>query len=363
MKIELKEISIRELSQGYIDSSEEGVRAYNGKLDIRPAYQREFIYNPKQRDAVITTIIKNFPLNVMYWAEREDNSEVPYEIIDGQQRTISICQYISGEFAYDFRYFHNLTDIEKEKILSYKLMIYVCSGNDKEKLDWFQTINIAGEELTEQELRNAVYSGTWVSDAKRYFSKTSCAAYMIAKDYLSGSCIRQDYLETAIKWINNNNVESYMAKHQHDQNANELWLYFQSVVNWVKSTFLNYRREMKGIAWGELYNKYCKEKVDTAKLEKEISELMEDSDVTNKKGIYFYVFDKQERNLNIRAFDNNMKRSVYEKQKGVCLKCGEKFDIDDMEADHITPWSKGGRTIAENCQMLCRKCNREKGGI
>ncbi len=313
MKIELKEISIRELSQGYIDSSEEGVRAYNGKLDIRPAYQREFIYNPKQRDAVITTIIKNFPLNVMYWAEREDNSEVPYEIIDGQQRTISICQYISGEFAYDFRYFHNLTEIEKEKILSYKLMIYVCSGNDKEKLDWFQTINIAGEELTEQELRNAVYSGTWVSDAKRYFSKTSCAAYMIAKDYLSGSCIRQDYLETAIKWINNNNVESYMAKHQHDQNANELWLYFQSVVNWVKSTFLNYRREMKGIAWGELYNKYCKEKVDTAKLEKEISELMEDSDVTNKKGIYFYVFDKQERNLNIRAFDKQVNDKTLKK--------------------------------------------------
>ena len=170
MKIELREVSVRELTKGYKDSGNNGVVGYGGKLDIRPPYQREFIYKEKQRDAVITTITQDFPLNVMYWADRGDGT---YEVIDGQQRTISICQYVTGDFAYMFRYFHNLTDDEKEQILNYKLMVYICTGTDSEKLKWFQTINIAGEKLTEQELRNAVYSGPWVSDAKRYFSKNA----------------------------------------------------------------------------------------------------------------------------------------------------------------------------------------------
>ena len=183
MNIELKEITVGELTNGYEDNEENGVIGYNGKLDIRPPYQREFIYKDKQRDAVINTITKKFPLNVMYWAVREDRS---YEVIDGQQRTISVCQYINGDFAYMFKYFHNLQKDEKEKILNYKLMVYICSGTDSEKLEWFKTINIAGEKLTDQELRNAVYSGSWVTDAKRYFSKNSCAAYGIGSDYLKG---------------------------------------------------------------------------------------------------------------------------------------------------------------------------------
>ena len=359
MKIELKEITVRDLTNGYEDNEEGGVIGYGGKLDIRPPYQREFIYKDKQRDAVVETVIKEFPLNVMYWAVREDGS---YEVIDGQQRTISMCQYVSGDFAYMLRYFHNLEKDEQEQILNYKLMIYLCSGTDSEKLEWFKTINIAGEKLTDQELRNAVYSGSWVSDAKRYFSKNGCAAYGLGGDYLNGSAIRQDYLETAIKWISDDNIEHYMAKNQNDPNANELWLYFQAVISWVKATFPKYRKEMKGTEWGFLYNEFKDKKLDSKKLEVEITKLMQDDDITKKKGIYTYVLNGKEKYLNIRAFSSNQKRESYERQEGVCVECKEHFEIAEMEADHITPWHEGGKTNAENCQMLCREDNRRKSG-
>ncbi|NLH61678.1 MAG: DUF262 domain-containing protein [Ignavibacteriales bacterium] len=359
MNIELKETTVRELINGYEDKEEEGVTGYGGKLDIRPPFQREFIYKDKQRDAVIDTITKDYPLNVMYWAVREDGN---FEVIDGQQRIISICQYVEGDFAFKNRYFHNLQNDEREQILSYKLMVYFCSGSDSEKLEWFKTINIAGEKLTDQELRNAVYSGPWVSDAKRYFSKNNCAAYGLGGDYLSGSPIRQDFLETTIRWISKDNIENYMAEHQHEPNASELWLYYQSVINWVRAVFPVYRKEMKGVAWGFLYNEFGNKKFDTKKLEKEIVRLMQDEDVTNKKGIYEYLLTKNEKYLNIRAFSDNHKREAYERQAGVCVKCKKKFEIDDMEADHITPWHEGGKTISVNCQLLCKEDNRRKGG-
>jgi len=359
MNIELKEITIRELTTGYQDNEENGVVGYDGKLDIRPPFQREFIYKDKQRDAVINTITKNFPLNVMYWAVREDGN---FEVIDGQQRTISICQFVEGDFAFNNRYFHNLQKDEQEQILNYKLMVYFCSGTDSEKLEWFKTINIAGEKLTDQELRNAVYSGSWVSDAKRYFSKTGCPVYGIGGDYLNGSAIRQDYLETAIKWISNDQIERYMAKNQREPNANELWLYFQSVINWVKAVFPYYRKEMKGLEWGFFFNEFKSIRFDSVKLEKQISDLMQDEDVTNKKGIYEYVLTGKDRFLNIRAFSENQKREAYEKQKGICAICGERFELSEMEADHITPWREGGKTSADNCQMLCKDDNRRKSG-
>lgn len=359
MNIELKEITVRELTNGYEDNEEGGVIGFGGKLDIRPPYQREFIYKDKQRDAVIDTITKEFPLNVMYWAVRENGN---FEVIDGQQRTISISQFVEGDFAFNNRYFHNLQEDEKEQILNYKLMVYLCSGTDSEKLEWFKTINIAGEKLTDQELRNAVYSGSWVSDAKRYFSKNGCPAYGMGSDYLNGSPIRQDYFETTIKWKSDNSIEHYMAKNQNEPNANELWLYFQSVINWVKIVFPNYRREMKGIDWGFLYNKYKDQKFDSKKLEEQITELMLDEDVQNKKGVYSYVLTGKEKYLNIRAFSDKQKRESYEKQKGICVECKEHFEIEEMEADHITPWHEGGKTTAENCQMLCREDNRRKSG-
>lgn len=357
MKIELKEISVRDLTKGYIDNDENGVVGFDGKLDIRPPYQREFVYDEKERNAVINTLQKNFPLNVMYWAVREDGN---FEVIDGQQRTISICQYVNGDFSINGLAFHNLPSDKQEQILNYTLMVYYCSGTDSEKLDWFETINIAGKVLTNQELRNAVYSGSWVSDAKRYFSKNSRPK--IGDEYLSGSANRQEYLETAIDWISSGNIKEYMSQNQHEPNANNLWLYFQSVINWVKTTFPKYRKEMKGIKWGFLYNEFKDKKFESTKLEEEITTLMLDEDVNNKKGIYYYVLTRKEKHLNIRAFSDNQKREAYERQKGICPVCTEHYEIEEMEGDHITPWHLGGKTNADNCQMLCKEDNRRKSG-
>lgn len=364
MKIELKAIKIRALTNGYEDNEEDGVVGFGNKLDIRPPYQREFIYNDKQRDAVINTITKDFPLNVMYWAVRGDGK---YEIIDGQQRTISICQYVNNDFSINGLAFHNLTKDNQEQILDYELMVYFCEGSDSEKLEWFKTINIAGEKLTDQELRNAVYSGSWVTDAKKYFSKTKCVAYQVGSDYLNGSPIRQDYLETAIKWISNSQIKDYMSKHHHDPNASALWIYFQSVISWIEAVFpkkynKNRKKFMKGVDWGTIFNQYKDEILNADKLEKEIAKLILDDDVNKKSGIYPYTLTRNEKYLSIRSFTDSMKQKVYEKQKGICTKCREYFEINEMEADHITPWHEGGKTIEENCQMLCKECNRRKSG-
>jgi HNH endonuclease/Protein of unknown function DUF262 len=359
MKIELKGINIQQLTEGFADNAEQGVVAYGGKLDVRPPYQREFIYKDKQRDAVIDTVRKDYPLNVMYWAVRGDGH---FEVIDGQQRTLSVCQYVNGDFSINGLFFHNLKDDQQKQILAYKLMIYLCSGTDSERLEWFRTINIAGVPLTDQELRNAVYAGPWTADAKRYFSKTGCPAYVLASDYMQGTPIRQDYLETAVKWRSDGEIEAYMSKHQHDENATPLWQYFQNVIHWVTATFPEYRREMKAVDWGVLYNQFKGAEFDTDKLEKHVAKLMMDDDVERKSGIYPYVLNADERRLNIRAFSNNMKREAYERQKGVCVKCKKKFQLDEMEGDHIKPWHEGGKTNAANCQMLCKEDNRRKSG-
>ena len=363
MKIELQKIKIKDVFDGYKDSNEEGVVGYGGKLDIRPKFQREFVYKDAQRNAVIDTIRKEFPLNVMYWSvvKNDDGSLKGYEILDGQQRTISFCQYMQGDFSIDNKYFHSLTNDERAQIENYDLYIYICDGTDSEKLEWFKTIKIAGEKLTDQELRNAVYAGPWLTDAKRHFSKTGCAAYGLAEKYMNGSPIRQDYLQSALKWISDGNIEEYMSKHQFNDNASELWQYFQTVIAWVQMLFPNYRKEMKGLEWGELYNKYHENSYDAQKMEERIVELMQDEDVTNKRGIYEYLLCGDERHLNIRAFTDNMKREAFERQQGICPNCKQHFEIEEMEADHITPWSQGGATTLDNCQMLCRDCNRRKG--
>ena len=373
MKIKLHEIQIREIVKDYSDSAENGVKGYSGRLNIRPAFQREFIYKDRQRDEVIHTVRKNFPLNVMYWVKSDDGN---YELLDGQQRTISICQYVTDEFSVVFdgmrQKFCNLTQSEREQILNYPLMVYICEGTDKEKLDWFKIINIAGEQLTPQELRNAIYTGEWLSEAKRYFSKTGCPAYQIAGDYLNGTAIRQNYLETAIRWIadrdnirdKEDSISAYMSEHQHDTNCNDIWLYFQSVINWIQAVFPKKRvKLMKGIEWGLFYNRYSTKKFDPKKLEKRIGELLYDEDVTNQKGIYEYLLDGNECHLNIRSFSPQMARTAYELQGGICPKCGKYFNIERMQADHIKPWSKGGRTTVDNCQMLCADCNRRKSNI
>lgn len=364
MKIKLHEIPVRDVVAGYKNNAENGVVGYGGKLNIRPAFQREFIYKDRQREEVIHTIVKNFPLNVMYWVKGDDGT---FELLDGQQRTISICQYVNGSFSIDHMSFHNLTQTEQNKILDYRLMIYICEGTDKEKLDWFKIINIAGEQLTAQELRNAIYTGEWLTEAKKYFSKTNCPAYQTAEKYLSGSPIRQNYLETVLKWIaarDKIEIEDYMSRHQHDTNCNELWLYFQTVINWVQATFPNYRGKlMKGLDWGIYYNKYGAGNYDPKALEAAALQLLDDEDVSNQKGIYEYLLGGQERHLHIRAFSPKMARIAYERQKGVCPRCGGRFSMEEMQADHITPWSKGGHTTPDNCQMLCADCNRRKSNL
>ena len=338
MKIELLDITVREIVEDYDDDGEGGVTGYGGKLDIRPPFQREFIYNDKERNAVIDSILKDFPLNVMYWADREDGT---FEIIDGQQRTISIAQYVDGDFSIEAKYFENLPSDKQELILDYKLMVYVCSGTHSEKLEWFKTINIAGQELTNQELRNAVYAGTWLSDAKRYFSRPGCAAYRIGNAYVNARVNRQEYLETVIKWISEDSIEDYMGTHQHDENALPLWEYFQSVIEWVESTFTKPRPAMKGVDWGSLYNEFKDADLDADEIERETADLILDDEVQRKPGIYPYILTREEKHLNIRAFSPGMKLKVYEKQSGICGKCNKEFAIKEMEADHITPLVRG----------------------
>jgi hypothetical protein len=341
-----------------VDNDEEGVRGFGGQLDIRPPYQREYVYQAEQRAAVIKTVRSDFPLNSIYWVKTGEQ----YEMLDGQQRTISICQYVNGDFSINDRGFCNLTSDEREQILKYELHVYFCEGTDSEKLAWFEVINTAGEKLTKQEARNAIYTGTWLSDAKKKFSKTNCAAHGLGKDYVTGSPVRQEYLETAIDWINDGKIEEYMSKHQHAQNANELWQYFQDVIHWTQTRFPNYRKEMKSVRWGALYNRFKDMHFDTTELEERIKKLMADDDVGNKKGVYEYVLTGDERCLNVRAFSDTMKRGAYERQGGVCPKCNKHFTFEKMEGDHDTPWSAGGKTEAKNCQMLCKDCNRRKAG-
>lgn len=367
MQIELKSIPIRDLIDGYLNDPDAGVVGYGGRLDIRPAYQREFRYDLKQQQAVINTVMKGFPLNIMYWSVVGDDQ---YEMIDGQQRTLSICEFFNHEFNIEdpdrgVLYFGTLSDKEKQRFLDYELTVYFCTGENEEKLDWFRVINIAGERLLDQELRNAVYVGPFVSDARRHFSKNGCPAYKIGSDYMAGNPIEQAYLETVLRWAARKEgaagIDDYMARHQYDPNANKLWAYYMQIITWVRSTFPKYRREMKGLDWGAMFEEFGENVYDTAALEKQIHDLMEDDEITKKSGIYRYVLSGDLRDLSFRAFDKKTKREAYERQAGICAHCGKHFELEEMEADHITPWKEGGTTVVENCQMLCRNCNRIKG--
>jgi len=372
MTIKQIEVTVGDIARGYINSEEQGVRGYGGQLDIRPPYQREFIYNENEQQAVISTVLKGYPLNVMYWVRRSEDAECPYEVMDGQQRTLSLCEYVDGKFAYDFKNFFNQpADIQK-LILDYPLTIYLCEGEPSEKLEWFKTINIAGKPLNEQEINNAVYAGPFVTDAKRHFSKSNCGAYRLGKDLVNGTPIRQEFLKKALEWMSEHetregkpqSVVGYMAEHQHDPNANNLWTYFQNVLNWTITNFdlKKFKKIMKGLNWALYYDKYHSTTLDTADLASRISKLILDSDVQKQMGIIPYVLTGDERHLDLRCFPDDIKQTVWEKQHHICPSCQKEFDYEFMEGDHITPWREGGRTVIENCQMLCRECNRRKGG-
>lgn len=293
LKIEEMKITVGEITKGYINNDEQGVRGYNGLLDIRPPYQREFIYNEQEQCAVINTVLHNYPLNIMYWVKRSNDAECPYEVMDGQQRTLSLCDYVAGKFSFDFKNFFNQPADIRKKILDYKLTIYVCEGEESEKLEWFKTINIAGKPLNEQEIWNAVYAGPFVSDAKKHFSKTNCVAYRLGKDLVNGSPIRQDFFRKALEWMadhetRNGNPQSavgYMSLHQHDINAMPLWTYFQSVLRWAMDTFnmKKFKKIMKGLDWAKFYDEYHEKVLDIKAMEKQIIDLIGDDEIQNSK--------------------------------------------------------------------------------
>lgn len=370
MKIEPKRIKVREIFKGYADKGDDGVFAYGGKLAIRPAYQREFVYNDAQAEAVIQTALRGFPLNVMYWVKTGADC---YEILDGQQRTLSVMQYLDHKFSVTLDgkqyYWDALPDDKYNAILNYEFMVYVCEGEESEKLEWFRVVNIAGEKLTEQELRNSVYTGPWLYDAKRHFSKRNCAAKQISERYITGEANRQELLEKALKGICEReglkDISEYMARHKSDPDADELWQYFQNVIHWASMIFPKYYPDMKGLDWCRLYNVYSQNQYNSAVMNQEVKRLHEDEEVQKTKGIYEFLLCRDGdpyagRLLNLRSFDKRDKLAAYSRQEGKCKVCGRKFAYEEMEGDHIVPWSKGGRTIPENCQMLCKECNGRK---
>ena len=374
MTIKQMEVTVGDITKGYINNEEQGVRGFGGLLDIRPPYQREFIYNDQEQRAVINTVLHEYPLNVMYWVKRSDDAECPYEVMDGQQRTLSLCQYVGNVFAINDKNFANQPADIRKKILDYKLTVYVCEGEESEKLEWFKTINIAGKPLNEQEIRNAVYAGPFVSDAKKHFSKTNCGVYRLGKDLVNGSPIRQDFLKKALEWMADHETRAgkpqsavgYMSAHQHDHTAMPLWTYFQNVLNWAISTFniKKFKSIMKGLDWAKLYDQYHEQNLDLKAIEQRISEMMADAndEIQKPQGIIPYVLTGDERYLDLRTFSDKVKLAVWQRQKGICSLCGKHFELEEMEGDHITPWREGGRTTIDNCQMLCRECNRRKGG-
>lgn len=374
MKIDMIKVPVRELVQGYSeDDNTSRVVAWNGNLDVRPEYQREYVYDDKKRDAVINTVLKGFPLNIMYFVKRPDGT---YEVLDGQQRIISICRYATNQFSvkiptatggFNNVNFPNLFDEQTDAFLDYELQVYVCEGTDKEKLEWFEIINIAGETLEHQEILNALYHSAWLTDAKSLFSKNGCIANKKYGKYMSGKCIRQKHLETVFRWkadeegiTGSDAVVQFMQKHRMDANADDLWSYFEKVFNWVEKYFGKFNKAMNGVEWGLLYNKHKDDILNPADVQKQIAEMMADKEVQKKSGIYEYILTGEEKALNLRVFDEDEKMTAYHQQGGKCAICGKSFDFKEMHGDHIVPWSKGGKTTMDNLQMLCTTCNLKK---
>jgi len=370
MTIQRKSVTVRQLIEGFRDLGEAGVFSMNNKLTIRPSYQREFKYEGKLQHNVIDSIVEGYPLGVMYWAKnKKGESDFMFECLDGQQRILSICYYCANKFMYKDRYFKNIDETEQKVILDYVLDVYlILDASTTERHKWFERINIAGVKLTAQELRNAIFAGPFVTDARLKFSKTSCAAATMSKDYVTGTPINQDLLETAMEWKaaeeGKASLEEYMGTHQWDENCNDLWAYYQRVINWAKENF----DSAKGITdkqnWGELYEAHKDERLSKTVLAAYMSDLIQDDDVTKHSGIIPYILagrtTEAEKFLNIRAFTDNQKRKKLAEQGGKCAICEKQITLAEAEGDHITPWSEGGHTSMDNLQILCRKCNREK---
>ncbi|MEA3500104.1 MAG: DUF262 domain-containing protein [Candidatus Marinimicrobia bacterium] len=387
MKTILKtKITIKEICEGFVYNELEGKGLFGlaGKLTIQPEYQRNYIYasgGGKKEVAVIDSVLKGYPIGLIYFNKVSDSN---LEVLDGQQRITSLGRFVTDKFVINDengmeQYFGSMAKNKKDKILETKLLIYECEGAESEIKEWFKTINIAGVPLNNQELLNAVYSGPFVTLGKEEFSNSQNANIQKWSAYVSGSANRQEILEKALDWVCKGNIGDYMSKHRYDNNIYELKTYFNSVIDWVSTIFIDVEKEMRGLEWGRLYETYRKKPYNSKKVSQQVKQLYADPYIKNRKGIFEYILGglSDTKLLNIRVFDEATKKSVYTKQtndakkKGIsnCPFCAIGHDsnktkiwkLPEMDADHVTAWSKGGATNIKNCQMLCKTHNRAKG--
>ena len=382
----LTDVTVGDICDGFsFDQSEgKGLYGWGGKLIIQPEYQRSYIYDIDGRDkGVVYSLLKEYPIGLLYFVKNDDDT---YEILDGQQRVTSFARFITESNGFSIvgddgttKYFHSLEKEEKKRLLETKLTIYICEGSANEIKEWFKTINITGVPLTAQELRNAAYHGSFVNAARKIFSNSKNPRMKKWLAYVKGDPKRQEVLETALKWISDGDIEDYMAAHRADDNADELLDYFETVIDWVSSLFEYTGKEVKGIEWVRLYKEYHSQSYNKAELNQKVSELMSDPCVTSKKGIFEFLLSNGEKKelLSVRLFPEAVKKSVYEAQtqqaeaRGVsnCPMCASMqtavktkiYKYEEMDADHVTAWSRGGSSDISNCQMLCKIHNRSKG--
>lgn len=378
------EITVRDVVNGFVYNELEGKGLFglSGTLTIQPEYQRSYIYNDGKKDvAVIDSILKGYPIGVLYFNKVDDNQ---FEVLDGQQRITSIGRFVTGKFAVkdsngNEQYYSGMAKVQREKIMNTPLLIYICEGEEPEIKDWFRTINISGVELTAQEILNAVYSGPFVTAAKEEFSNSQNSHVQKWSAYVAGDVKRQAHLERALEWVSHGAVDGYMSKHRHDQDIDELISYFNIVIDWISSVFTDVESEMKGLEWGRLYETYHNNSYDPGKVSEKVHELIGSYEVKDKRGVFEYILGdcKETKLLNVRVFDEPIKKAVYATQtskaeaegKSNCSYCAMGHDVNqakiwafsDMDADHVAAWSKGGATTPENCEMLCKPHNRAKG--
>lgn len=385
MKTDLNtDLTVRDICDGFVYNEFEGkgLFGWGGKLTIQPEYQRNYIYADGKRDvAVIDSLLKGYPLGLIYFVKVGEDK---YEVLDGQQRITSFGRFITGKFDIFDEHgiphkFSGLAEDLREKILNSKLTIYECEGTESEIKEWFRTINIVGIPLNEQELSNAIHSGPFVNKAKAEYSNSRNANVQKWSAYISGEVKRQDFLRTALQWVSKGNIDSYMSQHRYDNDITELNAYFTSVIDWASSVFIDVEKEMRGLPWGEYYERYHNNSYNPQDVHNKLQELYSDYYVKNRKGVFEYILGgcADTRLLDIRLFDEVTKKTVYAKQtseakeNGVsnCPLCALGNDnnkikvwrINEMDADHVTAWSNGGSTDIHNCQMLCKTHNRAKG--
>lgn len=377
-------LTIREIIDGFVYNELEGKGLFglNGKLTIQPEYQRNYIYADGKRDvAVIDSILKGYPIGLLYFNKTGSDT---YEVLDGQQRITSIGRFVTGKFAVrdengHEQYYGGMADEKRQKLLDTSLLIYITEGQEQEIKDWFRTINISGVPLTPQEIRNAVYSGPFVTKAREEFSNSNNSLVQKWSAYISGDLKRQEYLERALEWTSHGQIDAYMSQHRHDDNIDELKGCFNRVIEWISSVFIDVEPEMKGLEWGRLYETYHTHQYDAADVSAIVRRLLGDYEVKDRRGVFEYILgdERDVKLLNIRVFDEPTKKAVYAEQThkaeesgtSNCSYCAIGHDANkskiwtynDMDADHVTAWSKGGSTEKENCEMLCKSHNRAKG--